>query len=106
MENTPPLSVPPAKFHVPSVSLSVRPPVMVPVRFTVPPVRVNRPGSFTDGVVNAPPRFTTPPVTPIVPVFDQSPEVLSEPPLPTAIVPLLAQLGPARLSAPPSAAIV
>ena len=65
----------------------------VPVRFTVPPVRLNEPAGAgakmpRPAVVNEPPRLSVAPdCTLILPVLDQVPAVMSVAPLSTCNVP-------------------
>ena len=90
-----------ARFHEPVEELSVRVELLlssVPVRFTVPPLRVQVVPLFS---VKLPPRFKVPLLTLMVPVLLQVPPVVKVVPL-TFIVPELLQV-PAlgeRLMAP------
>src|SRR4051812_3466083 len=64
----PPWMVPPLKFQLPRLSLSVRPPVRVPVRFTEPPEWVQLPRNLLEKV---PPRYSVPAVTVVEPRLAQ-----------------------------------
>ncbi len=94
----PPSTVPPTTFHEPvaAVKASVMPTLFrVPVRFTVPPERVNEPRPAT---VKVPPRLTVVLVAVIVPSFDQ---VLFELPR-LSVEPVAVMVEPAALLHVPS----
>src|ERR1043166_5514617 len=83
----PPLIVPDTS-HEPVAASNVNPPLSVPMRFTVPPVRLNTP---KPACVKLPPRFTVPLVALMVPVlFQLLPKVSVE--VSAVIVPLLPQV--------------
>src|SRR5262249_20844419 len=94
--------VPPSRTQVPVVALRARVvPVLVsvPVRLTVPPLRLKVPSWAS---ANVPPRFTVELVAVMVPPLDQLPERFSVE-FVTVVVLLLDQ-GPERLRLPPFAA--
>ncbi len=99
------VTVPPTIFprrmnQLPVVASSVSPDVFVrvPVRFTVPPVRLIVPRF---GGVKLPPRLTVPPASSIVPVFAQLPANVRVAPLEARSVPVLVQFEAATVRVPP-----